>query len=161
MFWWPFCSQKQSVCVIVARTEWLLIFHFVKSFTCNKFGRDHHMVQEYLRPSGKAWLNNLFRTFSRLRGPFRDFFPDSLSQMALQRCNVNLFARFLEGECWEVNFLRVNFWGLFCWKNRLNKNRPKNSGSKYGPSNSKIHFPEFGPKFRWRRCKDPCAAICP
>ena len=60
-----------------------------------------------------------------------------VSQMALQRCNVNFLVRFLgwilEGEFWEVNFSRVNFsGGLFCWKKQSQKNRPKNSGPKFG-----------------------------
>ena len=56
-----------------------------------------------------------------------------VSQMALQRYNVNFFwpdfwLNFGECECWEVNFWRVNFrGGLFCWKNRM-KIRSKNSG---------------------------------
>ena len=87
-----------------------------------------------------------------------------LSQVALQRCNVNFLARFLgwilEGEFWEVNFSTVNFsGGLFSWK----KIGPKNSTQEFGSKirASKIRLAEFGPKFGFRRCKIPCAEICP
>ena len=75
--------------------------------------------------------------------------------MALQRCIVIFFARFLgwilEGEFWEVNFLRVNFLGgLICWKNRMKNFDPRIRVFK-------VRLPEFG----FRRCKIPCAEICP
>ena len=61
----------------------------------------------------------------------------NVSQMALQRGNVNFLARFLgrilEGEFWEVHFLRVNFsGGLFCWKKQSQRVRPENLGPKFG-----------------------------
>ena len=67
------------------------------------------------------------RSPSRCDRSFCPFSPQNaapaltVSQVALQRCNVNFLARFLgwilEGEFWEVNFSTVNFsGGLFSWK---------------------------------------------
>ena len=65
----------------------------------------------------------------------------SLSQVALQRCNVNFFARFLgwilEGEFWEVNFSTVNFSGAsFPGKNRTKKFDPRIRVRNSGVQNS-------------------------
>ena len=74
-----------------------------------------------------------------------------LSQMALQRCNVNFLARFLgwilEGEFWEVNFSSKSFSGsLFCLKKQSQKIRPKNSGRKLGVQNSALNSGSGGAK---------------
>ena len=68
----------------------------------------------------------------------------------------------LEGEFWEVNFSTVNFsGGLFFFF--LEKIRPKNSTQEFGSEirASRIRLADFGPKFGFRRCKIPCAEICP
>ena len=51
----------------------------------------------------------------------RNVHQELISEMALQKCNVNFSARILGWifwcEFWAVNFLRVNFWGgSFYWK---------------------------------------------
>ena len=82
-----------------------------------------------------------------------------LSQMALQRCHVNFSARFLGwilgGEFLDGEFFRGP---LF-----LERKGPKNSTQEFGSEirASKIRLAEFGPKFGFRRCKIPCAEICP
>ena len=85
-------------------------------------------------------------------------------QIALQRCNVIFFARFLgwisEGEFGEVNFSRVHFSGsLFCWQKTESQNSTQEFGSEI--RESKIRFPEFSPKFGFWRRKIPCADFCP
>ena len=89
----------------------------------------------------------------------------SVSQMALQRCNVNFLARFLgwilEGEFWEVNFSRVNFsGGLFDWKKN---NRVKNSTQEFG---SRFGRPKFvsqnsGPNSCFGGAKSPVQKFVP
>ena len=62
----------------------------------------------------------------------------SSAQWPPQRCNVNFLVRFLcwtlEGEYWEVNFLRGEFfWGLIIWwKKQDQKTLHKNSGPNFG-----------------------------
>ena len=57
---------------------------------------------------------------------------DSVSQMALQRCNVNFLARFLV-EFWKGEFLEGEFFrGPLLLEKTVSKIRPKNSGPKFG-----------------------------
>ena len=70
-----------------------------------------------------------------------------VSQTALQRCNVNFLARLLEGEFWEVNFLRVNFsGGLFCWKKEPKNSTPKFGRPKFVSQNSALNSGSRGAK---------------
>ena len=85
--------------------------------------------------------------------------------MALQRCNVNIYVfpisalnfgrSILGGEFLEGEFFRGHL--------LLDKTRSNNSTQEFGSKIwvSKICFPEFVPKFGFRRCKIPCAEICP
>ena len=84
--------------------------------------------------------------------------------MALQRCNVNASSPDFWVEFWKVSFERWIFWvWIFQGASLAVKTGSKNSTQEFGSKirASKICFPDFGPKFGFRRCKIPCAESCP
>ena len=67
-------------------------------------------------------------------------------------------------EFWKVNFGRwISRRWIFQGGSLLEKTESKNSTQEFGSKirASKICFPEFGPKFGFRRRKIPCADFCP
>ena len=85
------------------------------------------------------------------------------SQMALQSAMSHFFLD-LWVEFWKVNFGRWIPWGwIFQGASVAGKTGLKNSTQEFGSKirASKFRFPEFGPKFGFRRCKIPCAEIYP
>ena len=86
------------------------------------------------------------------------FLPKILSQMALQRCNVIFFrpisgVEFRKGEFLEGEFFRRAL--------LLEKTESINSTQEFGSKIRayKIRFPEFGPKFGFRRRKIPLCGL--
>ena len=109
------------------------------------------------------------QTFRRISTPLPDainlFFSQFLrifhgiSANFLQKPrNVNFWPDFWV-EFWEVNFSRVNFLGAFLLEKKQNQKFDQEFGSRIRAS--KTRFPEFDPRFGFRRCKNPCAEVCP